>query len=247
MNVRFGIKVLAGLAAAFVIFLLAMGPIPQDQAYHGFADSRRLLGVDNFFDVASNIPFLLIAVQGLFFLWKSEKHFHRPSERLAYAVVFIGLFLTGLGSSYYHENPTDQTLFWDRMPLTLVFTAFFAVTVSERIDSRTGARLLGPLLLLGLASVVTWRTYDDLRLYVFVQFYGLTAIPAMALLFKPAYTRAGDLMGVIGWYAAAKILELLDKQIFELGGLLSGHTLKHLAAGMAGYWILRMIKKRRFA
>lgn len=244
---RSRLLILAGLAAAFIIFLLATGPIPQDQGYHGFADGRRLLGLNNFFDVASNLPFILTGVWGLLFLNGAKKKFHHPSERLAYAVVFVGVLLTGLGSSYYHENPTDQTLFWDRMPLTLVFTAFFAVTVSERIDSRTGARLLGPLLLLGVFSVIAWRIFDDLRLYVFVQFYALAAIPAMALLFKPAYTRAGDLMGTVGWYAAAKILELLDKPIFELGGLLSGHTLKHLSAGMAAYWILRMIKKRRLA
>ena len=43
----------------------------------------------------------------------------------------------------------------------------------------------------------------------------------------------------------AKALELLDKPIFRAGHLVSGHTLKHLAAAAAGYWILRMVQKRQ--
>jgi hypothetical protein len=35
-----------------------------------------------------------------------------------------------------------------------------------------------------------------------------------------------------------------DGQVFALGHVVSGHTLKHLAAAAAGYWILRMLKRR---
>jgi hypothetical protein len=67
----------------------------------------------------------------------------------------------------------------------------------------------------------------------------------MALLFPPRYTFGSDLAIVAGFYLLAKVLETLDKPIFRLGQIVSGHTLKHLAAALAGYWILRMIKRRR--
>jgi len=66
-----------------------------------------------------------------------------------------------------------------------------------------------------------------------------------ALLLPPRYTRGSDLLVVASFYVLAKVLEAADRQIFSLGNLLSGHTLKHLAAGAAGLWILRMLRKRR--
>jgi len=65
------------------------------------------------------------------------------------------------------------------------------------------------------------------------------------MLLPARYTRSWDL-GVAGsFYLLAKILETADRQVFSLGHLVSGHTLKHLAAAAAGFWILRMMEKRR--
>jgi hypothetical protein len=65
------------------------------------------------------------------------------------------------------------------------------------------------------------------------------------LLLPPRYTRGSDLLVVVSFYVLAKVFEAADRQIFTLGNLLSGHTLKHLAAGAAGIWVLRMLRKRR--
>lgn len=66
----------------------------------------------------------------------------------------------------------------------------------------------------------------------------------LALVFPKRYTRTSDLAIVVGFYALAKALETLDKPIFAVGDIVSGHTLKHLAAAAAGYWILRMLQQR---
>ena len=80
-------------------------------------------------------------------------------------MLFTGLFLTGFGSSYYHLNPNDDTLFWDRLPMTLCFAAILAAVVEERVDARAGAMLLRPMLAIGIFSLLLWRWTDDLRLY----------------------------------------------------------------------------------
>ena len=36
-------------------------------------------------------------------------------------VLFLGILLTGFGSAYYHLEPNDQTLFWDRLPMAISF------------------------------------------------------------------------------------------------------------------------------
>ena len=42
----------------------------------------------------------------------------------------------------------------------------------------------------------------------------------------------------------AKIFELLDQPILDLSQVASGHTLKHLAAALSTYWMLRMLRLR---
>ncbi len=102
-----------------------------------------------------------------------------------------------------------------------------------------------PLLAAGVWSTLYWRETDDLRPYYYVQFFPLAALPLILLLFPPRWTRTGDLLIALGWYVVAKFCEMpYDGTIFELGHIVSGHTLKHLAAAMGAYQLLRMVRLR---
>jgi len=76
-----------------------------------------------------------------------------------------------------------------------------------------------------------------------VQVYAILIL-LLALLLGARYTRGADFAIVVGFYALAKIFEEADRPVFALGHIVSGHTLKHLAAATAGLWILRMLEKR---
>jgi hypothetical protein len=228
--------------------------IPQPAAYHEFADQRCFLGVPNFGDVVSNVPFGVIGTWGLLFLLgshrsKLKKHFLNLRERWPYVFVFVGVFLTAFGSSYYHLSPNNARLVWDRLPMTIAFMAVVAAIITERINLEAGLWLLPILLLVGMSSVLQWYTSEikgagDLRFYAAVQAYSAMVL-LLALIFPTPYTRTSDLAIVLGFYVLAKGFESLDKQIFAAGHIVSGHTLKHLAAAAAGYWILRMLQKRQ--
>jgi hypothetical protein len=240
------------IAVAIPAAVFFFPPIPQSLDYHNFADQRVRLGVSNFFNVASNFPFILVGLIGLWFLLKKEgrQSFLHPSERWAYAIFFAGVAFTSIGSSYYHLAPDNDRLFWDRLPMTLGFMSVFAAVISERVNLKAGFGLLAPLLAVGLASVLYWRVTEargegDLRLYAIVQFYPLLAIPAMLALFPPRYTRGSEFVGALAVYGAAKIFEVADAQIFSAGRLVSGHSLKHIAAALSALVILDMLRKRK--
>lgn len=78
-----------------------------------------------------------------------------------------------------------------------------------------------------------------------VQYYTPVLILLILWLFPARYTRGADLLAAMGFYALAKALELLDRPIFSLGHVVSGHTLKHLAAALGVYWVFRMLARRR--
>ena len=229
------ILILLGLMAASLGGLLLMPPIPQDPAYHEFADQRTLLGTPNFWNVVSNFPFIVIGAVGL---WQ----FRRAPATVA---LFLGILLTGLGSSYYHLDPNDRTLFWDRLPMAISFMAILAITIEERVDAKTGALLLWPLIAMGVFSLLLWRWTGNLRLYVWVQFFPCLALPLMFLLLPPKYSGTSYWLVAAALYALAKLFEFYDGAIYSVGGIISGHTLKHLAAAAACVAILRYFQKRR--
>jgi hypothetical protein len=243
---------IAGLGSLF-----CLPPIPQALSYHAFADDRTLLGVPNFWNVASNLPFLVIGFLGLGWLVRHDEVgpdcpvLHR-AERWPLVVFFMGVLLTAFGSAYYHLAPDNERLLWDRMPMTVAFMGFFATMIAERIGVRAGTWLLWPLVWLGFASVLNWqmgeqREAGDLRLYGFVQFYPLVTIPLMLFLFPARYTRSGDIVAALACYGLAKLLETgpVDHGVYQMGHVVSGHTLKHLAAAMGAYWIFHMVRNRR--
>lgn len=243
------------LLTAIVIIACCMLPrIPQPVSYHQFADRRSLLGIPNFGDVFSNLPFAVIGICGLVFLLRTRfrKNTHTfldERERWPYLFVFAGLLLTAFGSSYYHLAPDNARLLWDRLPMTVTFMAMVSAVIAERISVRLGLWLLPVLLTIGLMSVVQWewsesRGAGDLRFYAAVQAYSALVI-LLSLFFPRRYTRTEDFGLVIGFYALAKALEFFDKPIFAALHIVSGHTLKHLAAAAAGYCILQMIEKRQ--
>ena len=249
---RTGLILLLGVTVAVIVVDLFLPRIPQPQAYHNFADQRSFFDIPNFADVVSNIPFAVFGLWGLAFWLRSNSnpnHFIDRRERWPYLVIFIGVLLTAFGSAYYHLEPGNSRLVWDRLPMTIAFMAVVAAMIAERISVHAGLWLLPVLVLVGMSSVLQWylselRGAGDLRFYATVQAYSVLFL-LIVLLLPPRYTRSSDLAIVAGFYVLAKVLEILDKPVFELGHIVSGHTLKHLAAATAGYWILRMLQKRQ--
>jgi hypothetical protein len=127
-------------AGAFVVLL---PHIAQNESYHAFADQRKIWAIPNFWNVVSNLPFAIVGVWGLCRLCGTTAR-----------VLFTGLFLTSVGSAYYHLAPNDTRLIWDRLPMTLVFMSFLAAIIAEGRSPRWEALTLTLLVFLGVASIL---------------------------------------------------------------------------------------------
>jgi hypothetical protein len=236
------------LALAAVLAAALLPPLPEPRMFRALVDDRAFFGVPNFLNVVSNAPLLLVGAWGAYFAARARRAFLDPVEKWPYGVLFLAVALTSFGSAYYHLAPeNDAGLMWDRLPMSVGFMGLASAVVVERISVKAGLRLLIPLTLIGVAAVLYWRWTQDIVPYALVQYGGIAAIVAIALLFRSRYTRGGDLFGAVAIYALAKAAEVLDAQIYALGGIVSGHTLKHLIAALAVWWLLRMLQLRTAA
>jgi hypothetical protein len=251
LRFRVGIALLACVGVGAVAALLFVSPFPQDPAYHDFADQRTLLNVPHALNVLSNLPFVIFGAWGVvWLLGPAGRCSGEKWQWWAFLIVFTCVALTGFGSAYYHANPNNATLYWDRLPLTVVFMAFFCLVFADRVAPAAGAWLLVPFIAFGVFGVTWWHWTEtqgagDVRVYALVQFVPLAALPIILLAFPSRHMSTGDVWGVLAWYALAKVLELLDAVIWNANGVVSGHTLKHLTASLGALWLLLIVRRQR--
>lgn len=223
----------------FSLFIL-VHPIQQDAAYHLFVGDDCHHNQWCRANVLSNLGFLLAGIYGITLSLKNK-------TKVGFLWwVSVGLLLTSIGSSYYHMYPTNATLFWDRLPMTIVFSGFFAAAWQYYNSSSVIRSVL--YFLIGVGSVFywkisTWLGVEDLRMYVMVQF-----VPILWILGWVFFDTKSDkiqkcyVVLLVLFYMLAKLFEKWDVLIWDITQhLVSGHTLKHLFAAIASVIMLRLI------
>ena len=239
----------------FLVFIGCIGmtllkPIAQNISYHLFADHRNLFSVPNFWNVLSNVPFLIIGACGMIYSIRNTKAMIRSSLKLNYIVFFSGIFLTGIGSAYYHFAPNNSTLVWDRLPMSISFMSFFSIIIGEFITIKKSRLLLFSFLIIGITSIIYWnfteqQGHGDLRLYIAVQFLPMILTPIILLLFKSKNYITTFVWLVLSTYILAKLSETYDHQIYHTLKFISGHSIKHFLAALAPLIFLLGISKSR--
>ena len=237
------------LGALLLLSVAGLGlvdPIAQDPAYHDYGDQRRILGIPFFWNVASNLPMLFIGAYGL---WQCARNWQRRPAGVARLIPLIlsgGIFITCFGSAYYHWAPDNGTLLWDRLPMTLMFMALFALLVYDFLSPRAGAFAFWVAVPMGIASVLYWHFTEaagqgDLRPYALVQFFPMLAAAVLMLIYpgKAPYVRY--ILLILGWYALAKVCEHFDREIYAALGFWSGHTLKHLIGAVGLVYAMKLV------
>jgi hypothetical protein len=226
------------IIGSFMGIIIAFEPLSQNQAYHDFADKRTLCSIPNFFDVTSNIAFALFGIVGFRFCLKNRQ----KEAPWSWIVFFLGVTMVCFGSGYYHWNPNDNSLVWDRFPMTIGFMGLFIGILSEYVNSKIERFFLIPAIISGFSS---WFYFDDLRFYYWIQLIPLLIIPVVLIVYQGKYTHQRYLIFALSFYLLAKVSEAYDKEIFFLSyEQFSGHSLKHLLASLGPLTIYMMFKKR---
>lgn len=231
------------LAVCLGLAVLALfgRPLAQPADLNQYADQRVLWGVPFALDVLTNLAFALAGAAGL-------RSLARPggverTERALARLFFVGLIATAFASGWYHLAPDDTGLAVDRLGMSVAFAGLLGLAAAARVSGRAGATLGIALLVLAPASVLTWSATGNVLPWAVVQFGGMGLVLGFAVL------RPLDRALPVRWslvilaYALAKLLEINDHLVLELTGqLVSGHSLKHVAAALAAWPVLAAIR-----
>jgi len=243
MSERIKISILLVITAIAIVGALFVPAFPQDIAYHTFFDQRSYYGISNFWNVVSNLPFLIVGLLGFRLVRRQSQSYYIKQNRISYSLFALGITLTAFGSTYYHLQPANNTLLWDRLPMSLAFMSFFCIVISDYLSQSFASKILFPLVILAGACVIYWHYTEsigagDLRFYILVQFLPLVLISLVLVMFDHQTLRSNMIWSALGMYILAKVLEVYDQKIYEILGLVSGHTLKHLAAAVGAYYLI---------
>jgi hypothetical protein len=243
------------LSAGMVLIPIFIPPISQSVDYHQFADQRIYFGMPNFFNVVSNIFIFFPGLIGLIWLLRPREFllhitFIKFSERWPYFILFLSVIMASLASIYYHLAPDNARLVWDRIPIAIGIVALLSTVLIERINTNIGFISLPFLILSGVGSVIYWDWSEqsglgNLNYYIVVQIYSILAIIFLSKYYFSRYTGGAGIYVVIILYAFAKLAETLDHEIYSLGKIISGHSVKHLLVGLAVFQIVRILQNRR--
>jgi len=237
---------LGAVTAGGITLAFWCAPLPQDPTYHAFADRRTCFGIPNFWNVVSNLPFVLVGTVGL----RMFSRLRPAAPRSAYVVFCLGVVLVGCGSAYYHLTPSTPTLLWDRLAMTVAFMALGSMVVQDRMAASYGRLMLWPLVLAGVASVGYWywselHAQGDLRAYGVIQWLPMLLIPLMLILYRGTGWRASWLWGTLGTYALAKVAAYGDAALYDPTGIVSGHSIKHVLGSLAALWAVFAVRRCR--
>lgn len=252
-----------------MIFLF-VEPIKQQQTYHDFADKRLFLCachsdglflppnsdvgrnrkagfiIPNFGDVVSNVVILIGGLSGTILLRLKDvgevDDIRLWQLEVCLPIFFYSTIAISFGSTYYHWNPSNQTLVWDRLPMTVAFVSIFCYMLEDYLEQGIGSSLLSPLIFIGVMSVLYWNWTDDLRLYALVQFLPLVVMTVLVIFCQSRYGGAMQHSLALMLYALAKVCEDRDYKIWRITNkTISGHSLKHILAGMASVMIATLL------
>jgi hypothetical protein len=242
-----------------VIVLLIHGPIAQLPHYHEFADQRTLFGVPSGADVLSNIGFALVGLWGMLSLWRYRDDPSLGKGWPGYFLFMLSLVFTAIGSGFYHLEPDNARLVWDRLPIALACGGLLAGVRSEMDIGADGRRQVALFSIFAVLSVVWWRVTDqaghgDLRPYLLLQGLPLLLIPLWHAIYgapplwhaiygAPRKDRIAFGAAIL-LYVLAKAAELHDRELLEMFGWISGHSIKHLLATVAAAVLIGRLNAR---
>ena len=195
-----------------------MDKILLPQSYHNFSDKRTILGIPNGFNVLSNFAILIPAIIS----YRNENN-----------SLFIHLFLLAIASSYYHLNPSDETIFWD-----LLMIATTSMIIFNMINENKNE---GFFYLFGILSVIYWKMTGDLRLYLLI----LICVPLYIIFkyYKNITLRKYIIIFIIT-FILARLFEHSDNFTYQLTNQqISGHTLKHIIGSIGIVSIVQLLEK----
>jgi hypothetical protein len=148
----------------YLILMILIWPfIPAEDpsGYFAFSDSREVFGIPCWWNVVSNLAILGVGLWGIINFLKNQS----PHDRYYKLTIAVAAIWTACGSAYFHWNPLVSTVFWDRWPMTLAFSAVISWILSDKVSKKIGPWIFIILFFSSTVVLAQWLASDDSTLF----------------------------------------------------------------------------------
>lgn len=207
------------------------------------------LTIAEFWNTLSNAPFMLLALYCLF-------ECRRLDLKLRYYILYLFLFLVGIGSAAFHALLSYEAQLLDELPMMLlVGQAIWCLHVDdgERAEADPGKMVVSAILIYGAVSLGTLIYVLWNKFYVFHILFGLLVLACLIGGARRCRQRAEaqgpmllslllSTLALALWIVDSLACPVLRHQRAALGGpwaaLLQLHAWWHLLTSLAVVWFI---------
>ncbi len=229
------------LSILVLILCSVFGPFKyQDLHYHQFADLRNWLPVPNTSDVLTNLFFLIFGIFGFIQIRNWLPTAENSTTRHMLKLFYFGFIVTTFASGYYHWSPNHQSLFVDRLGMSVAFAGLLGLGVDLHMSSRRSLLFAVIFLLFGVGADGYWLYTENILPWALLQVYGLVFLFSLFFLGRKNQNQLKiNWLAIIAVYFLAKVFESNDHMVFNFTHeLISGHSVKHILASLAAIPVL---------
>jgi hypothetical protein len=188
-----------------------------DPYYHNFADKNK------YTDILTNLP---IFIAGLYILSLKNKKLN---------IFGFHVLLLSIASSYYHINPNNDTILMDLLSISLISSLLIIYLLKIK-----NINLQAFIYLSAIGTIFYWKHTKNLLPY---SIYWLIATVLLLYTYYNTKYRYKSFL-IVGLIIIIRMVEIYDKQIYKYtNNLLSGHSLKHILAGIGVYLIADLLNE----
>lgn len=244
LSQRCTVVLLAALVLATLAGLLAYGPITLWAHAHALADQRRWLGLPNAVDVLSHLP---VALAGAWGAWRIRQLNAPACLRRPWRWFFLATVLAGVLGAWHHATLTDAGFVLSQVARSAACALLLLVFLAERVDARWGdIRPVAAMVAAALFGGLWWAWTNwsdgqgDLRVLLWLGLLPLLLALAGVWSLPGSRVSGHDWLVALLAFGMAHALQAADAPVMRLTGVVSGHTLHHLAlAGCIGWLAYR--------
>jgi hypothetical protein len=220
---------------------------------HSYTDQRSLCGLNNAFNVLSNLVLIAAGCYWLNWIFRTKNISLKCRKGLyetrLYATFFAAVILAGIQSAWYHLFQSQLGLLGTYLLSNIVMLSLLSAIIAERVNLRIGLHSCIPFIFISMLISFYWYIYQTDNQLSHLWYFLTYLIPSLSIMTiivaRPKYGGIKHITFAFCNTFIALGVSCLDEAIYTLTRhMISGQSLHNIYLGIAAIYIGCYLEQR---